>query len=260
GLVDQATLPPTNPISVQLGGKPLQPENSESVSFGLVYENDDSLFVTVDLYRIEVTDRIAQTSSFRLSDSDREELLAQGVTDATNFNSIKFFTNDFDTTTEGIDLVVSYTAEILAGTDTKFNLAYNHTTTQVDDFDPDIISETRVKQLEQNLPTDRATFTIAHSHSNWDIFLRVNYYGDYFEAHQDSGDLPINADAAITVDVEVTYNISENIRLAMGAQNLFDKYPDENEFSGVDGAKFPSTSPFGFNGGFWYIKTQYRFD
>ncbi|MFT6732422.1 MAG: iron complex outermembrane receptor protein [Polaribacter sp.] len=260
GLIDQATLPPTNPISVQLGGKPLQPENSESVSFGLVYENDNSLFVTADFFHIEVTDRIAQTSNFRLSDSDREELIAQGVIDAINFNSVKFFTNDFDTTTEGIDLVVSYTAEIFAGTDTKFNLAYNHTTTQVDDFDPDIISETRVKQLEQNLPNERATFTIAHSNGNWDSFFRLNYYGDYFEAHQDSGDLPINGDSAFIVDVELSFNITKKIRLAAGVQNLFDKLPNENEFSGVDGAKYPSTSPFGFNGGFWYIKTQYLFD
>jgi iron complex outermembrane receptor protein len=54
--------------------------------------------------------------------------------------------------------------------------------------------------------------------------------------------------------------LSEKIRLAVGVQNLFDKYPNKNEFSGVDGAEYPSTSPFGFNGGFWYIKTQYLFD
>ncbi len=193
GLVDQATLPPTNPISVQLGGKLLQPENSDSMSFGFVYENNDGLYITVDIFDIEVTDRIAQTSNIKLSDRDREELLEQGVTDAINFNSIKFFTNDFDTSTQGIDLVVSYYAGIIKGTDTQFNFAYNHTTTNVDSYSPDIISETRVKQLEGNIPQDRANFTIAHSQGLWDSFFRVNYYGGYFEAHQDSGDLPIYA-------------------------------------------------------------------
>ncbi len=260
GLVDQATLPPTNPISVQLGGKPLQPEDSESVSFGIVYENDGGLFVTADFFHIEVTDRIAQTSNFKISDRDREELVAQGVTDATNFTSVKFFTNDFDTTTKGLDVVVSYAAAIIEGTDTKFNLAYNHTNTDVDAYDPDIISETRVKQLEQNLPTNRVTFTIAHTQGHWDSFFRVNYYGEYFEAHQDSAELPINANAAITVDAEVTYNITAQTLLSVGAQNLFNEFPERNEFSGVDGAKYPSTSPFGFNGGFWYIKAQYLFD
>jgi len=260
GLIDQATLPPTNPISIQLGGVPLQAENSASASFGFVFENNDGLYATADFFHIDVTDRIAQTSNFNLSDSDREELLALGISDAANFTSVKFFTNDFDTTTKGFDLVVSYNAAIIKGADTKFNLAYNHTSTKVKSYSPDIISATRVKQLEENLPLDRANFTIAHNQGLWDSFFRVNYYGDYFEAHQDSANLPIYAQAEITVDAEIAYNFSDKIRLAAGAQNLFNEFPTENEFSGIDGAKYPATSPFGFNGGFWYLKAQYLFD
>jgi iron complex outermembrane receptor protein len=259
-LVDQATLPPTNPISVQLGAKPLEPEDSESYSFGLVYENEGGLFITADFFHIEVTDRIAQTSDLAVSQTDIDALLAQGIQDAANFTSIKFFTNDFDTTTEGLDLVISYVAEIVEGTDTKFNFAYNHTTTEVDAFNPDIIGGIRVRQLEENLPEDKFTFTIAHSQGDWDSFFRINYYGDYFEAHLDTDSLPIDADSAVTVDAEVAYNISEDLRLAFGAQNLFDEFPDENPHGGVAGAKYAVTSPFGFNGGFWYVKAQYSFN
>lgn len=191
-LVDQATLPPTNPISVQLGGKQLQPEDSESYSIGFVYESEDNLFITADFFHIEVSDRIAQTSDLAVSAQDIADLLAQGVTDAANFTSIKFFTNDFDTTTAGLDLVVSYSAELVEGTETKFNLAYNHTTTEVDSFNPSIISATRVRQLEENLPEDKFTFTVAHEFGDIDSFFRINYYGEYFEAHLDAGDLPID--------------------------------------------------------------------
>lgn len=260
GLIDQATLPPTNPISIQLGGVPLQAEDSKSASLGFVFENNHGLFVTADFFHIEVTDRIAQTSNFNLSDSDREELLALGISDAANFTSVKFFTNDFDTTTKGFDLVVSYNASIIKGANTKLNLAYNHTSTKVNSYSPEIISATRVKQLEENLPRDRANFTVAQNQGSWDSFFRANYYGDYFEAHQDSGNLPIFAQAGITVDVEIAYNFNDKIRLATGAQNLFNKFPTRNEFSGIDGAKYPTTSPFGFNGGFWYVKAQYLFD
>ncbi len=259
-LVDQATLPPTNPISVQLGGRQLQPEDSKSYSLGLVYESEDGLFITADFFHIEVTDRIAQTSDLAVSPADIDVLLAQGITDAANFTSIKFFTNDFDTTTKGLDLVISYTAEIISGTDTKFNFAYNHTTTEVDSFNPAIIGATRVKQLEENLPEDKFTFTIAHEQGDWDSFFRINYYGDYYEAHLDAGSLPIDADSAFTVDAEVAYNINEDLRLAIGAQNLFDEYPKDNPWSGIVGAKYPVTSPYGFNGGFWYVKAQYSFD
>ena len=47
-LIDRATLPPTDPISVQKGGTQLTPEESESVSVGMVAEFDNGLFLTVD--------------------------------------------------------------------------------------------------------------------------------------------------------------------------------------------------------------------
>jgi iron complex outermembrane receptor protein len=259
-LVDQATLPPTNPISVQLGGKQLQPEDSESYSVGFVYESESSLFVTADFFHIEVTDRIAQTTDLAVSAQDIADLLAQGVTDAANFTSIKFFTNDFDTTTQGLDLVVSYSAELAEGTDTKFSLAYNHTTTEVDSFNPAIISDTRVKQLEENLPEDKFTFTVSHQFGDIDSFFRVNYYGEFFEAHLDAGSLPIDVGSAVTVDAEIAMEVSESLRVAFGAQNMFDEYPDDNPYSGIVGAKYPVTSPFGFNGGFWYLKADYKFN
>ncbi|TMP65293.1 hypothetical protein CWC05_24130, partial [Pseudoalteromonas ruthenica] len=56
-LVDSALLPPTNPIAVQKGGTELQPEESESYTLGAVYQSGD-LFLTIDYYNIEVTDRI----------------------------------------------------------------------------------------------------------------------------------------------------------------------------------------------------------
>ena len=72
--------------------------------------------------------------------------------------------------------------------------------------------------------------------------------------------MPIYANAAFTADAELAYYITAQARLVVGVQNLFDKYPQKNDFSGVDGAKYSATSPFGFNGGFWYLKAQFMFD
>ncbi|HCB15914.1 MAG TPA: TonB-dependent receptor, partial [Alteromonas sp.] len=87
-LIDRATLPPTDPISVQKGGTQLTPEESESVSVGMVAEFDNGLFLTVDYYHIEVTDRISTTSGIRLTEEDIEALLAQGVEDASSFSEV----------------------------------------------------------------------------------------------------------------------------------------------------------------------------
>lgn len=258
GLEDQATIPPTNPIAVQLGATPLTPEESDSITFGFVWEGDD-LFVTFDAYKIEVSDRIAQNSPQALTQADIDALVAQGINDASSFASVIWFTNDFDTTTEGFDLVVSYDAEMFGG-ETAFNFAYNHTETTVDSFNSDIISDTRVRQLEENLPEDRFTLTANHTQDNWNLLTRLNYYGDYYEAHLDIGSLPIDAGAEYTVDAEFGYDVTSSIRLAIGAKNLFDEYPDENPHATIVGAQYPVTSPMGFNGRFLYLRGIYNFD
>jgi iron complex outermembrane recepter protein len=257
GLEDQATLPPTNPISVQLGGVPLTPEESESWTFGAIWEHEN-LFVTFDYYNIEVTDRIAQNSPQPLTQADIDALIAQGIFDASSFASVIWFTNDFDTTTTGYDLVVSYDAEMFGGK-TDFSFAYNHTETKVDSFNPNIINATRIRQLEENLPEDRFTFTVNHTQDDWNLLTRVNYYGEYYEAHLDIGSLPIDASAEYTVDAEFGYDVSDSVRLALGAKNLFDEYPDDNPYATVVGAQYPVTSPMGFNGRFLYVRGIYNF-
>jgi len=242
---------------VQLGAEPLKPEESTSFTLGFVWEHDD-WFVTLDGYRINVEDRIAQNSPQTLTQADIDALIAQGITDAASFSKVIWFTNDFETTTTGFDLVVSYSQEMMGGT-TDYNFAYNHTKTEVDSFNPAIISTTRVRQLEENLPRDRFTFTAKHTQDDWDLLTRVNYYGKFWEAHLDIGSLPIDAGAKFTIDAEYGYNLTEDFRIAFGANNLLDEYPDENPWATIVGAKYPPTSPMGFNGRFWYLTGSYNF-
>ena len=58
------------------------------------------------------------------------------------------------------------------------------------------------------------------------------------------------------VDVEATWRFNDVFRVAIGAENLFDTLPDDDghfimELLGVDKAV---TSPFGFNGGMYYVR------
>ena len=258
-LEDQATLPPTDPISVQKGGTPLTPEESVSMSFGVVAEFDNGLFLTADYYNIEVTDRISTTSAIALTEEDIAALLAQGVSDASSFSAVKFFTNDFDTTTEGLDVVANYSQDMFGG-ETKYSLAYNWTSTTVDQASENITPE-RVRMLEDNLPATRWSFTANHTNGDWRVLGRLNYYGSIFEDHLDSG-LPIdNIGSELSLDVEVGYSVSENLQLVVGAKNALDEYPDRNTQydNEIAGAAYPVTSPLGINGGFYYVRGIYTF-
>lgn len=257
-LIDRATLPPTDPVSQLKGGEQLTPEESESITFGIVAEFDSGLFITADYYNIELTDRLSTASGIALTDEDIATLISQGINDASSFSEISFFTNDFDTTTEGVDVVANYSMEMLGG-DTKFSLAYNWTSTVVDRAS-DNISDFRIRMLEDNLPAVRYSATANHTNGDWRFLTRLNYFGSIFEDHLDSA-LPINkVGSEFTVDLEVAYSFTEDFTLTVGAKNALDEYPDENtQYAGIAGSLYPTTAPIGINGGFYYLRGMYTF-
>ncbi len=255
-LVDQATLSPTNPIAVLKGGKQLQPEDSTSFTFGLIMQFD-KLFITFDYFNVDVTDRITQSRQFTLSDADVTALEAIGIADASSFDSVKYFTNDFDATTSGFDIVANYSHEQFGG-QTKYSLAYNMTDTEIDNWNPDFVSQTVVDQMENGLPENKGTFTISHENGDWSSFVRLVYFGEHYEAHAEVGDWPIDIKAATTVDFEVNYAATEHLTLSAGAQNVFDEYPNDNPYADILGAQYPVTAVMGFNGGYYYLRAQYN--
>ena len=267
-LVDSALLPPTNPISVQLGGTELTPEKSKSFTFGTIYTQGD-FFLTVDYYNIQVEDRISQSEKIELSAADKVILKAAGVPNVDGLSQVSFFTNDFDTTTQGLDVVANYTSELFAG-DSTFALAYNWNETKVDSFS-DITGAFKVSRLENDLPNHRATFTWGQSWDKFNLFTRLNYFGEYQGVHVDY-DATINTGkAAVTVDMELSYFINDSFSIAVGAQNLLDQDATEVNFTPEGaaecggctnnqwGGKYYETSPFGFNGGYYYLKGTYTF-
>ncbi|MFQ3236724.1 MAG: iron complex outermembrane receptor protein [Paraglaciecola sp.] len=265
-LVDSALLPPTNAVSVRLGGKELEPENSQSYTFGGIYTNGD-FFMTVDFYNIEVEDRISQSDKIVLSDEDKTALKASGVANVDSLQQVSFFTNDFDTTTKGVDVVANYSADILNGSST-FSLAYNWNETEVTKFS-DITGAFKVKRLEEDLPKHRGTLTWAQTWEDFSVFTRMNYYGEYQGVHVDYDATAITADSAVTVDMEASYFVSDSVTLSVGAQNIFDQEAERvRQTPGLTaegltpdnwGGVYYETSPYGVNGGFYYVKASYNF-
>jgi iron complex outermembrane receptor protein len=267
-LVDSALLPASNPVAEQLGATELTPEESESYAFGAVWEVNGFYF-TLDYYNIQVEDRVSQSSKFNLSDADKEKLKADGVPNVDSIQQVSFFTNDFDTTTQGIDFVGNYSTSWFDG-DTTLALAYNWNETEVDKATA-VTGDFKVSRLENDLPNHRATFTWSQSWDSVSMFTRVNYYGEYQGVHVDYDATINDGDAAVTIDAEISYFVNDDITISLGAQNLFDQEATKINFTpegAADcggcvnnqwGGKYYETSPFGFNGGFYYLKATYNF-
>ena len=294
-LQDEGTFPLSSPAgqiaadyiaaAVSAGGlgltRPtLGPEESQNFTVGGALDIGSST-LTVDLFQIEVEDRISRSSAINFpaalqylaavnnvatgGATRTGELLTildnANVLDRANFTgfedliSFSFFNNDFDTKTRGIDVVLSGPVDFLQVGDTDYTLALNYTETNVENAGQ-TISSTRVRQLEESLPQWKGNFSVTHTQGPWRALGRLNYYGEYFEAHLEDETLPINGDAAFLLDAELGYKVTENIELIAGAQNLFDQYPVDNPWATIVGAKYGERSPFGFNGGFYYLKAR----
>jgi iron complex outermembrane receptor protein len=281
-LIDQGTLPLAS-VAGQLAadfvesagnGRPqLGPEEAVNFSFGIGFDVAGSSW-TVDYYNIELTDRVALGANVNFLDalnfaggpgSDFETvsaaltgLDAQGIINRQDFiglddlSQFRFFSNSFDTTTTGIDVVGNYSFDFMGG-DSRLTVAANYNKTEVDSVGTvNPISAGRVAAIEDLLPNTRANVSWSHTDGAIRTLVRANYYGGWDDTGNGVNGMP----AEVLVDVQVSYQYSENLELVAGIDNVFDTYPRENPGAGDLGQLYSEASPFGFNGGTWYLQAR----
>ena len=261
-LVNKGTIPSTNPAVGVVTGKEdnsLDPETSNNFTGGFTVDILGVNF-TMDFFDIRLKNRLSVSQDFTLTASQKAQLIAEGVTSAANLEKFRFFINDFNTTTQGVDFVV--TAPIPNG---NLIAVYNFTSTEVGDYNPDTLDDRRIRELQENLPEHRASLTVAQSITDmWGVLGRASYFSGWF----DSEDFLQNPDVEETgeytgrviFDLETTYTVGDGLALTLGGRNILNTFPDENP-NGADsvGNKYGQFSPFGFDGAYWYAKVGYRF-
>ena len=252
-LVNNGTIPSTHPVALLRGGKRLDAETSVNFSFGTIFDVN-SIHFAVDYFQINLKDRLAVSQNFSLTQPEINALVASGITSAANLQNFRFFTNDFETKTSGIDVVGTRSVSQFGGK-TDFSLAFNFTTTKVTDFNPATLDAGRIRQLESALPSTRYSVTANHFNGPWRFLGRLSYYGDWYDS-EDGRDY----DGKFLLDVEAAYKITKKLTLIVGAQNVLDQTPDENPDAAAGvGNKYSQFSPFGFNGGFIYTRVKWDF-
>ncbi|HVS63202.1 MAG TPA: TonB-dependent receptor [Thermoanaerobaculia bacterium] len=254
-LVNNGTIPSISRVAQLRGGEPLEPEESENYSLGAVYQKGGFL-LTADFFRVDVSDRLALSQLFTLTPDEVDDLIAEGITSAGNLENFRFFVNDFDTQTDGFDLVATWTPRALDG-DTSFSLLFNNTDTEVTRFNPDTVDAIRIRELEEGLPDTRVNLSWDQRVGDrWRFLVRSSYWAGWFDSEDG-----VAYSGETLCDVEGAYSLANGLTFVLGVQNLFDTTPDENAGarSGV-GNLYSQFTPFGFNGAFYYARVKYDFD
>ena len=262
-LTNNGVVPSTSAVAMARGGGQLQPERSRNYSGGLVVDSGPFTF-TADFFRIDIDDRVALSQEIALTESEIVTLLAEGIPEARNFPVFRFFVNDFSTTTQGLDLIST-----LAVGRTTFSAVYNYTSTELHNIRNDsAIDQFRITTMEQGLPNTRWNFTVNHAADRFNLMGRVNYFGSFWDSEdgRNAADLghvanpwlfsPYSGKAL--VDVELAIPFGDAVTLAIGAENLFNVYPDVNPYGAFTvGNQYGQFSPFGFNGAYYYTRISY---
>lgn len=257
-LVPLGTFPVDSVVATTLGAVPVNPEESFNVAAGIIVTPTDFLSLTVDFYNIDVDDRIALiTQDIAPGSPEDLALIAAGFP---GLGQASFFQNAFDTTVRGIEIAAVANVELNGFGSLTVDARHNWNEQEVDRvLLPDAISAERLFDLENQLPNHRTVVTVSYDYEGrYGGFLRVNRFGGWedftFGEFAEFG-------SEWLVDIEVSAQVYDYVRVAVGAENLFDTFPD-GETNGTLtflGATRPVSSPFGFNGGFWYLRAGVQF-
>ena len=258
--VQTGTYPVTSDIAQYYGATSLNPEKSVNFGGGIVITPADKLSITLDGYTVKVKNRIGISQTFTVSAADLVALPALAVVGLAG--DVNYFTNGFDTRTTGFDFVTNYRTE-LAGGPLSLTLAYNYNKSKVTDFDPSVISPAQRFNISNLPPKHRVNASANWQIGNFSINARENYYSSWANELEYPGQ---RFGSKFVTDLDISYTFADRYTLTVGANNLFDTYPDRiaptptNPIyaltnSLADGQIYPrSGGPFGINGGFYYVR------
>jgi iron complex outermembrane receptor protein len=279
---DVKTFPASSPEAQALGSSPLKAEKSHNYGIGLALEPLSTLSFTADYYYVGIDDRIVLSNNFTGA-AATTALQNIGIT---GVQGGRYFTNAIDTKTHGFDLIANYGLSMPNNGVLRLSAAYNHNRTRVTRVDtlPTNLSGLksslfdRVEQgrIEEGNPENNLILSANYDLHGFGLMARTQRFGQVTSygttATNAFGPLDQVFSPKWITDLSGSYTL-QKITLTIGADNVFDVYPDRNDNNGnyatlatENGGNsnfgiFPynGISPFGFNGRFIYTRVAVGF-
>jgi iron complex outermembrane recepter protein len=251
-LLDTVTLPVDNPVAIALGATPLDAEESISYSAGFVLTAIPRLNLTVDLYQVDIDDRIVVTENLAASRD------AAGNPSGTNpgraiatilnnagfptVSAARFFVNGLDSRTKGIDAVATYRFDLGDYGRLSATAGFNYNKTSIQRLlaapgplanIPGLVLFGRQEQgrLVRGQPRTKINLGLDYEVANFGGTLRANRFGKVEGTGGEIGPAGSGVfndnflEAQWVLDAEARFTFAERFEVAVGANNLLDSYP-----------------------------------
>jgi len=257
-------------VAQALGAKTLTAEESVNATFGFIYEKDN-FNLTLDAYQITIDDRIVLSEN--LSGPAVESIL-QSVGEF-NTQRVRYFTNAIDTKTKGIDIVTTYDMDLGNSGELRLSAALNMNNTRVSNVkenpaelaalgdDYVFFSRREIARFEDGTPKNKLNLAATWTLNDLQVNLRASRYGEVIDSSSNPDNDEVLDPNWIT-DLDVVYSITDNLNFSIGANNLFDEYPQDT-VSNIGQSTFNQIFPYsGFSsysidGRFIYSRVNYTF-
>ncbi|MGC1302894.1 MAG: TonB-dependent receptor [Caulobacteraceae bacterium] len=297
-------LPANAAAAQQAGFHQLQPEKSTNFSGGFVAHPISKLQVTVDYYHIDLQGRILNSGSIigLEGSAPNQTIVSQGVlnaigarginldTSTLTYAGINIFSNAADTTTQGVEATAAYASDFGDWGHVDWTVGFNYNETTLDRVNPlpaavenvaqgqtSILTAAAVSALLTGTPKEKAVLNALWTINKFTVNLRETIYGSTSElisvdgTGTGNGATNLVVGAAAITDLDIGYKITPQLRLNIGANNLFDLKPPTVPNAAVAGGGVrpadggnvfgePAVfSPYGINGGYYYGRITYSF-
>lgn len=279
-LTDTLTARQDSAVTRAFGVPALEKETSTNYSLGLVAEPADNLRFTVDLYRIDIDDRIVFSSNIQPEDPstcgvvfDPDQCPIRAILDPIGVGQVLFFTNAIDTQTDGLDIVAQY--ELPVGREGLLSLqgALHFNDTEVVERRsssdilpaPVLFDDAQITLIEEGQPGEHFVVSGTYYWGPVSANLRLNYFGEVAGQGFTPGFTQTWGGKTLT-DLSLGYELNDRVALTVGGLNIFDEFPDE--WDSVNAFPFPQlgftygweTLPFGINGGYYFTRLTFKVD
>ncbi len=261
--VDQLLSPNNSPVTASFGIGQLKEEKAFNAGLGFTATFGD-FTATIDGYYIKVDDRIVLTGNF-----DAPQI--------PNVEAAQFFVNGVDTKTTGLDIVLSWMKNF---EDSRLSATF---TGNINDMKIDKVNnggldaETFFGERDKGFllasaPKSKLTLNVNYRKDKFDAGLGFTHFSKVelldFQMLEPTSDYASFADkvmqatdtydSKMVTDLVLGYQFTEGLKLNIGANNLFNIYPDQQD-DWVEGGGYWDAVQMGFGGAYYYARLSFSF-
>ena len=266
--IDKIIAKNNSPITRELGIPALKQEVSTNAGLGFTAKVK-AFSLTVDGYFVQIKDRIVLTGAFYSDDDIIGEDLKK-----LNIGAAQFFTNAVNTTSKGLDAILTYSTMFSRKQSIKFSLAANFNDMVIDK----IYTNEKLQGKEDtyfglreqyfllaSAPKSKINFAVDYSIGNFFSNLKLTQFGKVQLMNwNDNGDNIVDPgeidtyDPKMTADLSAGYNL-KNFTFTIGGVNILNTYPDKQDPGLTESGGIWDSVQMGFSGAFYFAKIGLKF-